>query len=232
MMAKIIAVLILCAFAISCYNYDSKFERVSDEQSKSHNDSLNLTVTLNDTVFRLDQINKYLRLRHEVYRTAQLPPHFQILIDSMEATHRPKARIMVNNRSGSIYIAPIGEILWGPASLGGADHALQFDYGKQGSDTVLNDPSHMRDGKPTVIIERYSPYKPNDPGYFQELRPGQSKILFDSLDFFSDCEASRIPEGNYWLVIFYLNYNKVKGVSNYWTGRIQSDTIRFSVNKP
>jgi len=65
--------------------------------------------------------------------------------------------------------------------------------------------------------------------YFSVLRPDETHLYRDSLDFISGCEWDSLPTGRYWIIA------KVKSLwwrdtePPIWTGECWSDTVWFRI---
>jgi hypothetical protein len=193
---------------------------VDRNEPSTYQDSLRLSVALTDTTFSQATINGYIHLHHVVYPVMR-PSRS---LDSLRSLKRPMARVTVTNLSRSELIAP------GPGSpydfRGRIKREEMLEYsiswaGDTGASSVVQPEIEQGISADKAIL---GPYWKSD---WMKLSPGKTAVLGDSIDILEVLEDRDLPSGAYKLVFYLSNHWRKHAGDNYWTGAIQSDTVRF-----
>lgn len=184
------------------------------------NQCLKLEVTLNDTVFDSPSLSQYVAIYDTIYPLLQVTPHIDSLRQVAEGLHHPIASIRVVSSCSEQKYVPSTHLTVMNAVPYPTNAPIIYEFGKKGSDSVWNLAKKWHDGLGALY---------NFPDYYQRLDSDQSRILVDSLSFLLYPESTKIPSGEYWLVVTYQNHYSRKNRSDYWIGQIESDTAWFRV---
>ncbi len=190
--------------------------------SHSYQDSLLVTVVLNDSVFTEQEISDFVRLDSTVFPNLRPTPQF----DSLQRVRRPIATMIVTNLASIPIRVPLAK-WYSRRGLGNDDFPVVYSIGN--ATGALNPPlKPIMDGSLDVTnMLWYSDRR------FVTIQPNQSLILEDSIDVLSLSaiiyESSNYPPGRYWIAFTYSNIFIRQGKNNYWTGSISTDTVYFEI---
>lgn len=194
-----------------------------DETSPAiYQDSLRLSVSLQDTIFSRSSVNIAIHLESIVYPML----HQTALLDSLNSLKRPRAQVSITNLSHRKLFVPAAHpsFTFRPGNASNLD-PLEYRIiwsGDTGTSSVIR--LRIESG---IHADR-ARFGPVVSDFWQKVPSGQTQVLCESRDLFEvELEDRDLPPGEYKVVFFLSNRWRKHAGDNYWTGAIQSDTVRF-----
>lgn len=210
---------LVCSFMVlGCFSQSNFVKVPIESRSQSSLQDVRLGANLNDSNFTLTEINRFISVNRSIYPVTVWTEREDSLSAVLRTLKRPVARVVVSNIAKVPLFFPSGMFGKGVGRIDDFELCLIYQFGKEGNDSVLNMPSR-------------SDYRlfTHQPNYFVKLKPHDSALIEDSLDFIVCSDGRQLESGRYWLVFYYQNFFTKKGQSDYWIGRIQSDTLWFRI---
>lgn len=196
-----------------------RYVNVFGLQSPSSN-ALNIQVSLNDTVFSCREINQYI----DYFRFPPTTDTHPISVEAANALHRPIFKVIIENPSAKKLILPLFSVMAEPERGDEKNAGILYRVGTDSATLELELPSGVvtseeRDPVPWLYGGRY----------FGVLAPGQTVVIREAVNVFDPRKTRPLYPGRYWIAVSYQNFWKEEQHREYWTGRVNADTVWFEL---